>query len=188
MRQVLGIITVVMAFVGYIPYLKDTLAGKTKPHVVSWFLWTLVSFIAFGLQWTTGAGPGSYANFAMGLICLILFVLSLKNGRKEIKIVDIISFIVAILAIILWLVVKQPVLSIILVVLIDALSFIPTFIKSWNQPHQETLFTWLLNTVRQMFVLFSLQKINLVTVMFPVYALIANALFCTLLVTRKKSI
>lgn len=175
-----------MAFVGYIPYLKDTIAGKTKPHVISWFLWTLVSFIAFGLQWSKGAGAGSYANFAMGLICLVLFLYSFKNGTKEVKLADVVSFILAILAIILWLIVNQPVWSILLVVLIDALSFTPTFIKSWNKPRQETLFTWILSSVRQGCVLLSLREVNFVTAAFPAYALVANALFCLLLITRRK--
>jgi hypothetical protein len=188
MKQVLGILTIAMAFIGYIPYFKDTISGKTKPHVISWFLWTLVSFIAFGLQWSKGAGAGAYANFAMGLICLVLFIFSFKNGTTKIKTVDVISFILALLAIILWLVVHQPVWSITLVVLIDALSFTPTFVKSWSKPKQETLFTWILSTVRQGCALLALKEVNFVTAAFPVYALSANALFCALLITRRKTI
>ncbi len=182
----LGILTIVMAFIGYVPYLKDTISGKTQPHVISWFLWTLVSFIAFGLQWSKGAGAGSYANFAMGLICLVLFVFSLKNGTREIKKVDIASLIMAILAITLWLIVDQPIWSMVLVVFIDALSFAPTFVKSWAKPRQETLFTWVLGMVRQGFILLSLQEMNLVTAMFPTYSLIATLCFCILLVIRRR--
>lgn len=188
MKEVLGIITVAMAIIGYIPYLRDTFKGKTKPHVISWFLWTLVSFLAFALQWSKGAGSGSYANFTMGLICLVLFLYSFKNGKKDVKPVDIISFILAIIAIVLWLIVHQPVWSIILVVIIDALSFTPTFIKSWSKPWGETLFTWVLSIVRQGLIMLSLQSINLVTILFPLYAFIANILFCTLLITRRKVI
>jgi len=188
MKQILGVLTVAMALVGYIPYLRDTFKGKTKPHVISWFLWTLVSFIAFGLQWSKGAGAGSYSNFAMGIICFVLFIQSFKNGTKNIKLADLISFILAIIAIILWLVVNQPVWSIILVVIIDILSFAPTFIKSWEKPWEETLFTWLLSIVRQGCIILSLQTINFVTILFPLYAVIANILFCTLLITRRQVI
>ncbi|HBP51493.1 MAG: hypothetical protein US68_C0010G0098 [Candidatus Shapirobacteria bacterium GW2011_GWE1_38_10] len=188
MKQILGIITVIMALVGYVPYLRDTFKGKTKPHVISWFLWTLVSFLAFGLQWSKGAGAGSYANFTMGLICLVLFIKSFQNGTKNIKVTDIISFVLAIIAIILWLIVHQPVWSIILVVIIDILSFIPTFIKSWEKPWQETLFTWLLSIARQGLIMLSLQSVNIVTILFPLYAFIANISFCTLLITRRRVI
>ena len=188
MKESLGIITIFLAFIGYVPYLRNTFSGKTKPHMISWLLWTVVSFIAFGLQWSKGAGAGAYANFAMGIICLILFIQSLKNGTKNIRKADIISFIMAIVAIILWLVVHQPAWSIILVVAIDIFSFIPTFIKSWNKPRQETLFTWILSVVRQLLVLLSLQSFNFVTALFPLYAFIANIIFCGELIIRRKAV
>jgi hypothetical protein len=34
-----GVIAVILTFAGYIPYLRDVFAGKTKPHIYSWFLW-----------------------------------------------------------------------------------------------------------------------------------------------------
>lgn len=188
MKQVLGIITVIMAFIGYAPYLRDTFTGKTKPHLVSWFLWALVSFITFGLQWSKGAGAGSYANFAMGVICLTIAFASLKNGIKKLRTIDVFFFVMAILAIILWLVVHQPVLSVVLIILIDIFSFSPTFIKSWSKPWEETLLTWIINTARQGLVILSIQKYNLVTALFPSYAFISNILFCILLITRRKAI
>ena len=188
MKETLGIITIFLAFIGYIPYLRDTFSGKTKPHMVSWLLWTVVSFIAFGLQWSKGAGAGAYANFAMGIICLILFFQGLRSGTKNIRRADVISFVMAIIAIILWLVVKQPAWSIVLVVLIDIFSFVPTFIKSWNKPRQETLFTWILSVFRQFLVLLSLQSFNFVTALFPLYALTANILFCIELVVRRRTV
>ncbi|MBP9817902.1 hypothetical protein KBC75_04110 [Candidatus Shapirobacteria bacterium] len=188
MKQALGIITILLAFISYIPYLRDTFKGITKPHMVSWFLWMFVSFIAFGLQWSKGAGAGAYANFAMGLISLVLFIQGIKSGTKNIRPADVFSFILAVVAIILWLVVHQPTWSIILVVLIDIFSFIPTFIKSWHNPHQETLITWILSSVRQFLVILSLQSFNFVTALFPVYALTANILFCIELIYRRRTI
>lgn len=188
MKEIFGISTIALAFIGYIPYLRDTFQGRTRPHLVSWFLWTMVSFIAFGLQWSEGAGAGSYANFAMGLICSVLFFASLKNGNKQVRSIDLAFFVMAILSIILWLIVKKPVISIILVVLIDVFSFIPTFIKSWYHPWEETLSTWLLNTLRQGIIILSISDLNLVTLLFPLYAFIANSLFCTLLLLRRRAL
>lgn len=188
MKEAFGVLSIIVAFVGYTPYLRDTITGKTKPHIFSWFLWSLVSFIAFGLQWTKGAGAGSYANFAMGLICLVLFILSFRNGTKNIKKADIVSLVLAVMAIFLWLVIDKPVWSIILVVIIDIFSFTPTFIKSWDKPQEETLLTWFLNIVRQALILLSIGEINFVTILFPLYALIANIAFFILLVTRRKNV
>lgn len=188
MKQILGLLAVVIAFVGYIPYFRDTIIGKTKPHVFSWFLWSVVDFIAFGLQWSKGAGFGSYASFAMGLICLVLFIFSFRNGTKNIRTVDIISFMLAVLAIILWLMINQPMWSILLVVVIDIFSFTPTIIKSWDKPQEETLSTWFLTIIRQILILLSIGEINFVTIIFPLYSLIVNIAFFLLLVIRRKRV
>jgi hypothetical protein len=188
MKQILGLLTVVIAFIGYAPYVRDTIIGKTKPHVFSWFLWSLVWFVTFGLQWSKGAEAGSYANFAIGLICFVVFILSFKNGIKNIKTVDVISLILAILAIILWLGINQPVWSIILLIITDIFSSLPTYIKSWSKPQEETLLTWIFNAIRQTIVLLSISKLNFVTVAFPLYVLINNTLFFTLLIVRRKRV
>jgi len=49
-KNILGIIATVLVFIGYIPYLRDIVKGKTKPHIYSWFLWCFVTLIAFALQ------------------------------------------------------------------------------------------------------------------------------------------
>ncbi|KKU90276.1 MAG: hypothetical protein UY21_C0025G0011 [Microgenomates group bacterium GW2011_GWA1_48_10] len=52
-KNLLGIVATFLVFVGYIPYTRDILKGKTKPHLYSWFLWAFVTWIAFALQFTT---------------------------------------------------------------------------------------------------------------------------------------
>jgi hypothetical protein len=188
MKSLLGIIATIIAVVGYVPYIRDTFSGKTKPHVFSWFLWSVVSFIAFGIQITNKGGFGSLANLAMGIICLIIFGRSLMNGTKQISKFDVISLILAIISIILWLIIKQPLLSITLVVIVDLFSFLPTFRKSWINPYQETLITWIMNCVRQILIILSLDQINIINAMYPIYAFIAVFIFWVMLIVRRKKV
>ncbi len=46
-KNILAILAVLLTFAGYIPYTKDILKGKTKPHLFSWFLWSFVTAIVF---------------------------------------------------------------------------------------------------------------------------------------------
>jgi hypothetical protein len=186
MKAVLGIIATIIAIIGYIPYIKDTFKGKTKPHIFSWFLWSLVSFIAFGIQITNKGAFGSLPNLVMGIICLVILSRALLNGTKDISKIDIFSLILALLAIVLWLVAKQDLLSIFLIILVDMFSFLPTFRKSWNKPKEETLITWIMSCIRQVLIILALGEINLVNVAFPAYALVINIIFCFLLVYRRK--
>ncbi len=185
-KNTIGIIAVILTFVGYIPYIVDTVKGKTEPHVYSWFLWGFITLIAFFLQVSGNAGAGSLVTLAAGLICFIIFGFGMRRGKKNITKSDTIFFALSIIAITLWLFAKQPVLSIILLAAIDILGFIPTIRKSWHKPYTETLFTYLLNTFRFALAIFALQKYTIVTSLYPITWILANGLFSILLLTRRK--
>lgn len=188
MKNLIGIVAVILAFVAYIPYFRDIIKGKTKPHVYTWFVWGLVTTIIFALQLSGGGGAGTYVTLTAGIFSFIVFGLGLKNGSKDITRSDTIFFIMALISIGLWLLAKQPTLSIILLCAIDMMGFAPTVRKSWNKPFEETLFTWELNGFRHGLSLIALSKYNLLTLLYPLLWTIANVLFSVMIIARRKSI
>ena len=186
MKELVGIIAVVLTFVGYIPYIHDTIKEKTKPHIYTWFIWGLVTTIAFGLQLSASAGPGAYTTLAAAIVCFIIFGFGLRQGNKDITRSDTIFFLLSILALALWLFADQPVLSVILVSTIDMLGFIPTVRKSWHKPFEETLISYLMNTFRFCLALYALDHYTLVTVLYPMTWVIANGAFSIYLISRRK--
>ena len=75
MKEALAVLAVSLNFVGYIPYIRDTLKGKTHPHAYSWFVWTYITVIVFALQLSDGGGAGAYVTLgavrhALGLLAL----------------------------------------------------------------------------------------------------------------------
>lgn len=187
-KATLGIIAVILSIVGYVPYLRDTFSGKTTPHIYTWFIWGTVTAIAYALQVSGGAGVGSWVTLTVAIIAYIIFAIGLRNGKKDITRSDTLFFILSIFAIFLWLVAKQPVLSVILVSTIDMLGFIPTIRKSWNKPHSETLFTYELNAFRHGLSVLALQNYTIVTWLYPVSWTLANTLFSLMLVVRRKAL
>lgn len=188
MKEIATILAVLISLFGYVPYIRDCIRGKTKPHIISWFTWALISYLAFGLQLSNGGGAGSLINLYMGLVCTLIFIFGLRNGNKDIKRIDIVAFVLALISIVLWLVVQQPLWSMILVVFIDVMSFLPTIRKSWSKPGEETLVTWGLSCVKNALSIYALENYTLITVMYPMYSLLANTFFVAMLVLRRKSI
>jgi len=188
MKSIVAIIAIVIAIVGYIPYIRDCIKGTTKPHVISWFTWALVSFIAFGIQLLNKGGDGSYINLVMGILCTIVFFFGLKNGTRNITKTDWIAFGLAIVAIILWLIVKQPLISIILVVFIDFMSFLPTLLKGWKKPWSETIVTFGVSALKNGLSIYALSTYSLVNILFPAYSFIACTYFVIVLILRRKII
>lgn len=188
LKNLIGILAIILTFVGYAPYLRDLVRGKTKPHVFSWLVWTLTTAIIFALQLNAGGGLGSFVTLAVALISLTVFVLSLRRGEKDIKSIDVAFLVLALIAIPLWLVIKQPVLSILILTGIDILGFAPTIRKSWNAPYSETLSTYQITGVRHALSIIALAQYNIVTMLFPGIWVIANVFFSIMLVLRRRRV
>lgn len=185
MKEFISGIAVVLTFVGYIPYMRDTIQGKTRPHVYTWFVWGLVPFIIFALQVSDNAGAGSYVTLASGVVCMIIFGLGLRQGKKDITLIDTALFISSFIALGLWVFAKQPLLSTTLLVSVDVLAFIPTVRKSWNRPEEETVFSYVVTAVRHGLGIIALERYTIITAAFPVTWTIVNTFFVLFLVLRR---
>ncbi len=187
-KNIIGLLAVILTFVGYTPYVRDIFKGKTKPHAFSWFIWSILTGIIYALQVSSGAGPGSWVTLSLVVIMFFIFILSLTRGSKDIKKVDFVFLGLALLALPLWLWVQQPVLSIILLSATDMLGFLPTVRKSWRDPYSETLSFYIITTFRHALSIFALVEYNIVTMLFPTTWVIANALFAITLIFLRKRI
>lgn len=188
-KNILGYIATLLVFVSYIPYFRDTLSGKTKPHPYTWFLWSFITLIAFGLQFIGGAGSGSLVTLAAAIMCMAVLLLTLfqKNKIKIVK-TDTIFLILAFIALGLWLIAKQPALSAILITTIDVIAFFPTIRKSWSKPYTETLIFYLLETFRFGLAIIALQKYSIITTLYPATWLSVEFLFALMLIYRRKQV
>ena len=188
MKEILGTIAVILAFGAYIPYIRDILKGKTKTHVYSWFVWGLIGFIIFALQLSGGAGPGAYVTLSASIISMIVFLLGLRNGTKDITLTDTIFFISALVATGIWVFAERPILSVILLCIVAIFGFFPTVRKSWNKPHEETSFTWNLNAFRYGLSILALSHYNILTLLYPATWFIANVAFSLMILIRHKQL
>src|SRR5665213_1595078 len=138
-KIVLSIIAIVVGFIGYVPYLRDVFARRTKPHAFSWLAWTLLESIAFAAQLVKGGGVGTWVLGFSAAVALFITCVALVRRDTEIHFSDWVALLGALLAIVLWVFSKNPLAAVILVTIADACAFIPTFRKSFYKPDQETL-------------------------------------------------
>ncbi len=188
MKEIIGSIAVILTFVSYIPYYRDIFRGKTHPHVYSWSLWGLLTILLVALQIRGGAGPAVWVTASAGLLCLGVVLLSLKNGKKDITTSDTVTALLSLVAIFFWLVVDQPVTSIILVILADLLAFIPTIRKSYFQPYSETLSLYVTNSLRFVLALFAVEKYTFLSTAWIIAWIVGNVVLSVLLVVRRKRV
>ena len=188
MKETLGLVAVVITFVGYAPYIYDTVMGKTSPHVYSWFIWAFVTFIIFALQITGKGGAGTYTTLATAILCLVIFFLGMRSGHKDITTFDTVAFTISLIGTAIWIFAKEPVISTVLIVAINTLANLPTIRKSWNHPRSETLFTWEMGAVRNFLGLLALANYSLLTWLYPVTNLAINIIESAILIVRRKQL
>lgn len=186
MQLFLTIFPICLCFIAYLSYIRDILKGKVSPHVISWFLWSLSAFLVFAIQFQNNAGFGSYINLALAFISFVIFILSIKKGKKDISRLDFFAFVLALTAIVLWLFVDRPLWSVILIIFTDIMALVPSVLKAWEDPLFETTTTFILASVKHLLSFFALESLVLVNVLYPVYGLIANSFFVILIIFRRK--
>ena len=186
MKEILVFIAVIFAIIGNIPYLRDVIKGKAKPHPYTWLVWSIVSLTMFFGQMVKGAGIGVIPTGVAEFFTIIIFFFSLRYGFKNITKKDTMFLIIALLGLIPWILTKDPTISVIIVVSIDVVAFIPTLRKTWHFPSTETPMLYSMNVARHILTLFSLQAYNIATTLHSIVMIVTNSLMTFFIIRKNK--
>jgi hypothetical protein len=189
MKITLALIASILAVIGNISYLKDVVKGIVKPHPYTWFIWSIVSMTTFFGGVVKGAGIGALPTGIAEAFTIIIFLFSLKNlfkgGRVHIHKSDHYFFITALFGLIPWIFTKDPTISVIVVVIIDVIAFIPTLRKAWVHPDTERPLLYEMNVSRHVLTLFSLGSYNIATILHSITMICTNAIMVVFMVRTK---
>lgn len=186
-KEIIAIIGVAITFIAYGAYIYSIFKGHTRPHPFSWFLWGILTAIGFFAQLSDNAGPGAWITGVSAVITLLIALIGyLKKSDIVITKTDWWIFISVLAAIPLWLVTETPLYSVILITVIDAAAFYPTFYKTWYRPEQELAFEHLMAALKFILSLFALNHYSVITVLYPLSLIIMNILFLIMQYYRKQ--
>ncbi|MBU1202484.1 hypothetical protein KKH39_00335 [Patescibacteria group bacterium] len=139
--QYLVLLGAAVNIIGTSSYIRDTLRGLNQPNRVTWLMWSIAPMIASAAGLSAGFSwvvlPIFMAGFCPFLVLLASFVN--KKSYWQLKKLDYICGGLSALALVLWLVTKEPIVAIIFAVLSDALAGLPTLKKSWQYPESESV-------------------------------------------------
>lgn len=180
-----AIIAAVIAVVGNVPYMTKVVKKQIQPHPYTWFIWSIVSGVTFAGQVVKGAGFAAIAFGASEIFTVIIFLLSLKYGFKKIPKQDSYFLLAALLGIIPWIIFRDPTWSVVIMVTIDVIAFIPTLKKAWNTPKTETPILYGSNVVRHSLALVALSSYNVATMFHSIIMIIMNSIM-VVFISREK--
>ena len=186
-KDIIGVLTLVIAVVSYGFYFKDIFRKTTKPHAVSWLVWAVLNGVTFLTQRDNGAGAGGWVTGFAALACVFIFLASFRYGEKNITRLDWTCLVIAMAVLGLWYQQGTGALAVGLASLAFVIGFIPTYRKSFSKPHQETAITFFLNGSKFLLALAALDTITLTTALYPAVVATTNLAFVGLLLARRRS-
>jgi hypothetical protein len=185
-KTICGIISAALNIACFIPYLRDTYKKTTKPHIYTWLIWTILQVTGTIAMYNSGAGMGTLSLAIGAVFCAYVCLLSLKLGTKNITTFDTICLIGALGATAIYIFLKDPLLSIILISIIDFTGFLPTLRKAYAEPYSETLAMFALFAFSGVFSVAAIASYSLVTLLYPLTLIAINILATVVIYMKRK--
>jgi hypothetical protein len=175
----------VLGIAGVVPYVRDILLRKTKPERAMWWIYTALFALLFYAQLSAGAHDLLIVTAIYVLSSAVIATLSLRYGYGSFHARDGVSLGIAAIGLVMWLWTNNPLLAILMVIIVDFAGFWLTLVKTWHAPHSETLISWELTLIATVFSAFSGGSWKVSIIIYPIYAIAADALLVWLIIYRR---
>ncbi len=185
MKTLFLIAASIITVASVVPYARDILKGTTKPNIVSWITWTLLTLVATIAE--IAAHEYTTAIFTSSAVVetSIIVVLGLKYGYVKYTSFDWACQIGALSGFFFWWYFNSPAVAVIAAVTIDFIGALPTVVHSWTRPDEETWPTYALAGLGGLLAIFALTSYNWTSLTYAVYIVGINILIAGILITRK---
>ena len=174
MKELFTLISAILILIAAPPYIIDTVKGKTQPERVTWFIFSVLGIIAFVSQLSLGASWSLVFSGLDTFASMVVFGLSLKYGVGGHTKLDIGALLVASLGVAIAVIAKEPVISILGVILADVSGVVLTLKKVYLHPESETTVTWLLVGTASLFGVLSVGGLSFGLLLYPAYLMVVN--------------
>lgn len=185
-KIIFAILSSIVAISCFIPYILDIFKGTTKPHSYSWFIWTLLQTIGAISMFSIGAGWGITSISIGAVLCGFVFILSFKYGTHNIKNFDVICLVGALIAMIFYFFLHNPIVSVLIITLVDFVGFLPTMRKAYEEPQTETISAYALSSISSILALFAFSVFTFSNSVYLISLIITNATCAIIIFTRRK--
>jgi hypothetical protein len=149
-------------------YARTILIGKVKPHMFTWLIWGIVTAVVAVTQISSKGGPGSLLAVIVTINCFIVAGLAYHKGDRDFPIFDKACLVGCVIAIALWPMMKAPLLSLVIVTIIDTIGFIPTLRKSYKNPQEENMIVFFFYGLAYLISVFALNNVSWLTGLYPI--------------------
>jgi hypothetical protein len=173
-----AVVGALIASLGGLYYLLETLRGRAQPNRMTWLLWGVLPLIVFVAQRVQGVESLSWASFTSGLTPLLVFGASFVNPKAywRTQPTDYAVMAAALAGMLLWGITNDPNLAIGFSILADFVAGLPTLIKCYRHPETESWRAYALSAGGFAISLSAVHVVTFQNVAFVAYVFLYNGL------------
>ena len=174
-HTILGLTSSAILVAILFPYVSSILHGPTRPNVVSWAGWALLSGIATAIQFSEGASWSVVVPLLATVSTAIVAIFAIRLGYAKFTRSDIICIGLGIIAIGMWLIARAPLVSILLAILADTIVTIPTYLKTYRDPFSEPAWLWFIYIVGATLGVIASTSPDRYNLTYPIYLVLSSS-------------
>jgi hypothetical protein len=186
-RYLLVVLGALINVCSAIPYLIAIVKGKTRPRIMSWFIWTVLTGMGAAAaisehQWLT-----SILLIASAFETLTVVMLGWRHGNRHVEKLDVFCLVGVMVGIILWQIFNSPAIGALAAITLDLIGGVPTLVHAWKKPQEETWQTFFLCVIGSTLTLIALKDWRITSSAFPIYLVAINAFYTVVILARRKA-
>lgn len=192
MKVMMGIVSVVIASVGYILYIIATLRSErngktgTAPHPLSWGLFGFLTATGWLVQVRQGGMAGSWCLGVTAAFCFVIAAVSWIHHRWVFAWDEWVLVGSGVVLFGFCLATKTPFWSALLATSADFAGYYPTLKKGWLMPWRDSPRNFMFNSVKCIPALMALSLYSWSNCIYLVMLLVMNGFVAFMLVSRRK--
>lgn len=160
----------ILSVLAFLPYIRDTLRGGSRPERASWLIWSVLSTISFFSQLHEGARYSLMFAGSQVAITVTVFLLSIKLGHgRYFTDLNRLLYAIALIGLITSLVSDSAIYALAVAIAISLMGGIKTVCKAFRNPHTETVLSWFVALIASVFGAMSVGSLDPVLLAYPLY-------------------
>jgi hypothetical protein len=188
MVPLLGVLAGAIGVADTIPYVRDILRGRTRPHRGTWLIWGTLAVVVVLSQRADGASWSLIMAATQAVLTIGIFTLSIRRGVGGVTRGELVMIAVASAGVAGWLLADEPLVATVCVVAADLIGAALMVPKTFRDPESETLVTFALASVAGAFAAGAVGTLDLSLLLYPAYYCLVNGAIALLIVSRRAAL
>jgi hypothetical protein len=186
LAPVLGILAGLVGVADTIPYVRDTVRGRTRPHRGTWLIWGVLALVVSFSQRAEGASWSLVLTASQAVLTALVFVLAIRYGEGGVAARDLSLIVVAFAGVVGWMLVREPLVAVVCVIVADLVAAAMMTPKAYRDPHSETLAMYALACLGGALAAGAVGAFDVALLLYPIYYCLANGALALLISVRRR--